>query len=290
MIGDDSYTRMINKRLRELDMKYAIDNQYTPLIDHYSGLQGGARPRLHLLPGNSSSGYPIIYPESYGIAAGARQRKTPRQPKKSLMYRYEEEFLQPTNGPYPSVIPVGGSLHSRTPRKGSKSKTHHGELDYTTKKGSLVHHIKGHYVKAQTRPFEGGKRKPLSLKNIGRSLKKDFAPVVKVVKKVGKFIAPALPVVGSELGSLAGESLAIASENPELVPVGRKVGSFLGNKLGQYAKKKLGGKRTLRHTSSHNKTPKKKTNARAEIVKKVMDQHGLGMIEASKFVKLHGLY
>ena len=37
--------------------------------------------------------------------------------------------------------------------KGSRSRTHHGELDFTTKKGDLVHHINGHYVRDGELPY-----------------------------------------------------------------------------------------------------------------------------------------
>lgn len=37
--------------------------------------------------------------------------------------------------------------------KGSKSKTHKGLLDYTTKKGDKVYHKKGHYVRKTHRPY-----------------------------------------------------------------------------------------------------------------------------------------
>ena len=37
--------------------------------------------------------------------------------------------------------------------KGSKSKTHKNRLDFTTKKGSKVFHRKGHYVRKSRRPY-----------------------------------------------------------------------------------------------------------------------------------------
>jgi hypothetical protein len=50
----------------------------------------------------------------------------------------------------------------RRSTKGTKSKTHLGELNYTTKKGSKVYHQKGHYVRKTHRPygnFKGTKSK-----------------------------------------------------------------------------------------------------------------------------------
>ena len=37
--------------------------------------------------------------------------------------------------------------------KGSLSKTHPGEYDFTTKKGSKVFHRKGHYVRKSRKPY-----------------------------------------------------------------------------------------------------------------------------------------
>jgi len=37
--------------------------------------------------------------------------------------------------------------------KGTRSKTHKGRLDYTTKKGDKVYHRKGHYVRKSRRPY-----------------------------------------------------------------------------------------------------------------------------------------
>lgn len=37
--------------------------------------------------------------------------------------------------------------------KGSRSKTHKGELDFTTKKGDLVYHRKGHYTRKTHKPY-----------------------------------------------------------------------------------------------------------------------------------------
>lgn len=40
---------------------------------------------------------------------------------------------------------------------GAKSKTHKGELDFTTKKGSKVYHQKGHYVRKSYKPYSSHK-------------------------------------------------------------------------------------------------------------------------------------
>ena len=43
-------------------------------------------------------------------------------------------------------------------RKGSRSKTHKGRLDFTTKKGSKVYHRKGHYVRKSRKPYTNKRR------------------------------------------------------------------------------------------------------------------------------------
>ena len=296
-IGTDPYTKMINSRLTQLDTKFAIDNQYTPLVGDYSGLRGGARPRKYILPGNSSSQYPLYMPGAMQISAGARQGLA-RQPigRKNLFIQHQMNMLQPTNSAgYPSVIPIGASLSSRKPRtmsagrrstKGMMSLTHPHELDYTTKKGSKVHHIHGHYVRSLPAPYSGGKHSKsyYFFKNAGKTLNH-------VGKEIGHAVAPALPAVGSILGSTAGEALAVASGNPELAPVGKAVGSKLGQSIGEYGKRKLGGRRLIsHHRTPHSRTPKRRSSGRAELVRKIMREHGMSLPQASSYIKQHGLY
>ena len=47
--------------------------------------------------------------------------------------------------------------HHRYPKKGQRSRTHKGRLDFTTKKSSKVFHRRGHY---QRRSSKGVKRRP----------------------------------------------------------------------------------------------------------------------------------
>jgi hypothetical protein len=37
--------------------------------------------------------------------------------------------------------------------KGTRSKTHKGRMNYTTKKGDKVYHRKGHYIRKSKRPY-----------------------------------------------------------------------------------------------------------------------------------------
>lgn len=41
----------------------------------------------------------------------------------------------------------------RRSTKGTRSRTHRGRKNYTTKRGNKVYHRKGHYVRRKTRPF-----------------------------------------------------------------------------------------------------------------------------------------
>lgn len=59
---------------------------------------------------------------------------------------------------YREALKVASSSYSK---KGAPSKTHPGEMDYTTKKGDVVFHEKGKYVKKARKPYTtGGAVKP----------------------------------------------------------------------------------------------------------------------------------
>jgi hypothetical protein len=110
--------------------------------------------------------------------------------------------------------------------------------------------------------------------NIGRKIKNTF-------KKVGKFLAPAVPVL-KEIGKEVFNEV-----KPILVEEGKK-------QLKEGIKGAISGSGTkkgqVRKTARKAYEGVKKPNARAEIVKKVMAEKGMKMIEASKYVKEHGLY
>jgi len=112
--------------------------------------------------------------------------------------------------------------------------------------------------------------------NIGRKIKNTF-------KKVGKFLAPAVPVL-KEIGKEVFNEVKpiIVEEGKKQLKEGIKGAiSGSGTKKGQVRK-------TAR--KAYEGKADKKLNARAEIVKKVMAEKGMKMIEASKYVKEHGLY
>jgi hypothetical protein len=110
--------------------------------------------------------------------------------------------------------------------------------------------------------------------NIGRKIKNTF-------KKIGKFLEPAVPVL-KDIGKEVYKEV-----KPILVEEGKKAlkegikgaVSGSGTKKGQVRK-------TARKAYEGGKKP----NARAEIVRKVMKERGVKMIEASKIVKAEGLY
>jgi hypothetical protein len=134
--------------------------------------------------------------------------------------------------------------------KGSKSKTHKGELNYTTKKGDVVHHIKGHYVKEAIDPYAsesdeetvGGKLKKGSAAMKAkmaklRAMKKtggkiDFKKLGNQIKSGLKTAAHyAIPAATSALGTAAGA---------EFGPIGAVAGQAAGSYAGDQLNKVLG--------------------------------------------------
>lgn len=256
-IGTDAYTRMINEKLIQLDTRFAIDNQYTPLIGDYSGLRGGTRKQQFITPGISGTQYALNYPESYAISAGVMRRGRPARPVSTL---------SPVNSVYPTIMPLmdnvvrlpmgrhpgtytpkkqGGKRRSTrasgTDTKGVKnmmSLTMPGLEDYTTKKSSMYHDIGGHYVKSLPRPYSGGKLP--SLKDIGRSISSSFKKVGSEItsgaKKVGSQIVSGAKQVGSEIVSdykkTSPEFKMVARQ--VLPAVGSAVGASLGSALGTF--------------------------------------------------------
>lgn len=255
-IGTDAYTRMINEKLIQLDTRFAIDNQYTPLIGDYSGLRGGTRKQQFITPGISGTQYPLNYPESYVISAGVMRRGRPARPVSTL---------SPVNSVYPTVmplmdnvrLPMGRHPGTYTPKKqggkrrstrasgtdtrgvkGMMSLTMPGLEDYTTKKSSMYHDVAGHYVKSLPRPYSGGKLP--SLKDIGRSIsrgaKKLGSEISSGAKKVGSQIVSGAKQVGSEIVSdykkTSPEFKMVARQ--VLPAVGSAVGASLGSALGTF--------------------------------------------------------
>ena len=110
--------------------------------------------------------------------------------------------------------------------------------------------------------LEGGKLR------IKKALKK--AHVGRKLKNVGKNVV--LPVAKEAAKTaLKDGAMAFAESNPELMPLLPVANAVIDKGIGSGLKPK-------------------KVNKRAEIVKKVMKEKGLNLIDASKYVKAHNLY
>ena len=106
-------------------------------------------------------------------------------------------------------------------------------------------------------------------------IKKDVEKVIDLIPpKVRKAIKDKTIELAPDVLSGALSAVAVASGQPELVPVASVVGNVAGKAVGKAIKG----------------SGIKKPNKRAEIVKKIMKDRGVKMIEASKIVKKEGLY
>jgi hypothetical protein len=156
-------------------------------------------------------------------------------------------------------------------------------------RGGAVRRVVGAGMKKKKKSgeaFEGGKllsRHLIQLHGAGwwDDFKSGFNSVISPIAGVAKTV---LPFVAPGVGSLASSAIGALgygrhrhsdeeSESDEECEGGARTGAYEGQ-----------GKLTITHGG------KKRTNKRAAIVKKVMKSKGLSMIEASKYVKEHGLY
>ena len=124
-----------------------------------------------------------------------------------------------------------------------------------------IDHLIGH-LKSNNDELAGGKihlKKAMKKAHVGRKL-----------KNVGKNIV--LPVAKEAAKTaLKDGATALAESNPELMPLLPVANAAIDKSIGSGLKSK-------------------KVNKRAEIVKKIMKDKGLSLIEASKYVKTHNLY
>ena len=130
-----------------------------------------------------------------------------------------------------------------------------------TQAQNQVDNLIGH-ITSNNEGLAGGKihiRKALKKAHVGRKL-----------KNVGKNVV--LPVAKEAAKTaLKDGALALVESNPELMPLLPVANAAIDKGIGSGVKPK-------------------KINPRAVIVKKVMKQHDLSMIDASKFVKANNLY
>ena len=68
---------------------------------------------------------------------------------KPILNAFTKKAVESIGNASPEMMAAG----MRRFRKGSRSRTHPGELDFTTKKGDLVHHIDGHFVRDGELPY-----------------------------------------------------------------------------------------------------------------------------------------
>ena len=125
-----------------------------------------------------------------------------------------------------------------------------------------IDNLIGHLKSNNDDELEGGKlhlKKMAKKSHIGRKL-----------KNVGKNVV--LPVA-KEMAktALKDSAMAFAESNPEVMPLLPVANAVIDKGIGSGIKPK-------------------KVNKRAEIVKKIMKDKGLSMIESSKYVKAHDLY
>ncbi len=135
--------------------------------------------------------------------------------------------------------------------------------------------------------LEGGRG--INWKKVGRSIKKGLSTVGKyatpVIKEVGKEL---LPIVKKE----GLKALKTVAENPELLmaAAGRPKKNHRVIRGGYNSESDSDSEGSIHIDVNSHKNGGKRPNARAEIVKRVMREKGLSMIQASSYVKAHGLY
>ena len=124
-----------------------------------------------------------------------------------------------------------------------------------------VENLIGH-LKSNNDELEGGK---IHLKKMAKK-----AHVGRKLKNVGKNVV--LPVAKEAAKTaLKDGAMAFVETNPEFAPLLPVANVAIDKSIGSGLKSK-------------------KVNKRAEIVKKIMKEHGISMIDASKHVKAHNLY
>jgi len=116
--------------------------------------------------------------------------------------------------------------------------------------------------------------------NFGKALGKTFGSVAKIAQPIAEKVAEKAVTKAIGLGRKKGGETSGGRFN-----LGKALGSVA--KIAQPIAEKLAEKAVTKAVGLGRKGGR---NTRAEIVKKVMREKGCGMIEASKYVKAHGLY
>jgi len=136
-----------------------------------------------------------------------------------------------------------------------------GQKELKKQAANQIDNLIGH-LKSNNDELAGGKihlKKALKKAHVGRKLKNAGKNVVLPIAKEAAKTA------------LKDSAMALAESNPELMPLLPVANVAIDKGIGSGLKSK-------------------KVNPRAAIVKKIMKQHGLSLIESSKYVKTHNLY
>lgn len=256
---DSPTNRKLLNLLTELDEKHwrKAGNAYEPTMfqermSNYHGARiGGGAPQQYVLSGNSPA-YPPAHIHT-GQTTGGGLWSTVGDAVGSLA----DEFL-------------GGRLARATSiarRVKRGRKTMFEGLPDTSKKGG------SHMNETKTEELDGGRL--ARAKSIARRVKRGRQTMFE-----GLPDTVAAPKRGRKKGGISMPS--INDVMSVATPIAKQVGKIALDKGVDFVKKKIGEKLGAGKTDGRAK--------RAEIVKKVMKEKGLKMIESSKYVKLHGMF
>lgn len=161
-------------------------------------------------------------------------------------------------------------------------------------------HAMRRYVKANDLDeMEGGSHleggKGINWKKVGRSIKKGLSTVghlaAPIVKEVGKEVLPIVKKEGIKaLKNYLLPAATTVAENPELLMAAAGRGKKNHKVIRGGYESDSDDDGSIHVDINSHKSGGRKPNARAQIVKKVMREKGLSMIQASSYVKAHNLY
>jgi hypothetical protein len=232
--------------------------------------------------------YPAYHPNPMGYRLGSFHGEPVSQIKVGGGSS-PEKFLRPGNSPaYPPLhlsaglaVNSGGSFH-----QGAKYSSVDGAigLAHPAMQGSGgfnpfdLGYSFGHDILGPALFGKGQGRKKGGKINLGKA----FGSIAKIAEPIAKDVAT--KVIMKQVG-LGRKPRAKKTGGIDVLGAFKSIGHAIGEPVGiateALAKNELGKAIGL---------GRKSRSARAEIVKKVMKEKGMKMIEASKYVKAHGLY
>ncbi len=104
---------------------------------------------------------PVTFNNTQIPTGGNKKNKKNKMNKKGGSYKDNISSTNLAAHAAPIDIPTAqpqGLYGGKKYRKGSRSKTHKGRLNFTTKKGSKVYHRKGHYIRKSRKPYTHKRR------------------------------------------------------------------------------------------------------------------------------------